>query len=131
MKYFVLPVVCLFAASVLSGQSYPNPEFSNEVYLYRKDSAKLVRLEKDNSKMENKTKMAGFGGYENGYSLDGERSPVRLNSGSNLSFIFSSGKTKAPTPSHLADSTKLANGADPFMMQGYSSMSGPSASIPF
>ncbi len=71
---------------------YPEPEFSKEVYFLKKDTVNSVlRLEKEISKMEGKTKMGGMGGYENGYTIEGEKSSVRLPSGNGLSFVFSSG----------------------------------------
>jgi hypothetical protein len=101
---------------------YPDPEFSNEVCLYRKDSStKLMRLEKDNSKMQTKMKMMGMGGAENGYTLEGEQSSVRLSSGNNLSFIYSTETSSVPS-SPQNDSIMRANNMDPSMMQGFSMM---------
>src|ERR1041385_7526909 len=113
MKYFILSIVFSCALYGLNAQTYPNPEFANEVYWYRKDSSKLVRLEKGSSKMENKTKAMGLGGMENGYTIDGEKSPVRLSGGTNLSFIFSTGATSGSGTNHGSDSVMRANGMDP------------------
>lgn len=96
---------------VTAQENYPEPEFSNEVYVYRKDSAtKLMRLEKNSSQMDNKTKMGGFGGSESSYSIEGGASPVRLRNGNSLSFVFSNGGTKS---SFNMDSLMRANGMDP------------------
>jgi hypothetical protein len=109
--------------------AYPNPEFANEVYLYRKDSAvKLLRLEKNTSKMDTKTKMGGIGGAESGYTMDGEKSPVRFSTGQAISFIYSNSSASAST-NPAADSTMRANGLDPAMMQGMGSMSDPATMI--
>jgi hypothetical protein len=126
MKSSLSPLLFASLISIhISAQNtaqYPDPEFSNEVYQYRKDSsAKLMRLEKESSKMESKVKMAGMGGAENGYTLDGERSTVRLVSGSNLSFIFSTETSSAPSSPQM-DSMMKANNMDPAMMQGFSMM---------
>lgn len=114
-------------ASLLWAQAgkinYPDPEFTNEVYYLKKDSAySLLRLEKASSKMETKAKMGGFGGAEMGYVFDGGRSPVRLSGGNDLSFIISNGTSQAASPSSQSDSMMKANGLDPSMMSGISSM---------
>jgi len=129
-------LLCPIAFIILSGtysQStnaiYPEPEFSKEVYLLKKDSVnKVLRLEKNSSKMDTKVKAAGFGGAENGYQIDGEKSPVRLPGGSNLSFIFSTGAS-ASAPSPQSDSIIRAQGLDPSMMSAYGNMSDPSNTI--
>src|ERR1700704_551542 len=80
----------LFSASFAYAQTYPEPEFSNEVYFLNKNNGNaLVRLEKGTSKMDQKTNM--ISGTELSYSMEGLKSPVRLSSGSNISFIISSG----------------------------------------
>ena len=110
--------------------NYPVPEFSNEVYWYKKDSNKVVRLEKNTTKMDTKTKMGGMGGAENGYSIDGERSTVRLNKGNDLSFVFATGSgSTAQSSNPAADSTMRANGIDPSMMQGMGAMNDPANMI--
>ena len=95
-KELILLPVFLGVASWLWAQpdktKYPDPEFSKEVYFLKKDSVNsVVRLEKGSSKMDNKTKMGGMGGYEMGYTIDGSKSPTRLYSGNNLYFVFSTG----------------------------------------
>jgi hypothetical protein len=123
-KNFLSPFT-LFITSIVFAQSYPEPEFSKEVYYLKKDSTHLVmRLEKGSSKMESKAKMGGMGGSESAYILDGGKSTTRLNSGSNLSFIFSTGASSGSSSSKLRDSMMLANGIDPAMMQGMGDMGG-------
>lgn len=97
---------------------YPVPEYGNEIYLVKKDtSITLMQLEKGSSRQEMKVKMMGMGGMDQGYGLDGEKSTVRLPSGSNLVFIFYTGAgTDSRTPE--ADSAMRANGMDPSMMSG-------------
>ena len=100
----------------------PNLNFAKEVYYLKKDSVySVVRLEKDNSSMESKTKMGGLGGSESGYSMEGARSPVRLNSGSALSFVLSTGAS-AKKSSPQMDSMMRANGMDPAMTQNMGDM---------
>lgn len=133
MKKIFLTIVVYLPALIIWSQpdqiKYPVPEFSNEVYWLQKDSNKVVRLEKTTSKMDTKTKMGGMGGAENGYSVDGERSSIRLKNGNNLSFVFSTGTASAQSSNPAADSTMRANGLDPAMMQGMGSMTDPSNSI--
>jgi hypothetical protein len=108
---------------------YPEPEFSKEVYFLKKDSVyKAIRLEKNSSKMDTKVKMAGFGGAENAYLVEGEKSPVRMIGGANLSFIFSTGSS-ASTSSPQNDSVMKAHGLDPSMMSAYWNMNDPSNTI--
>jgi hypothetical protein len=127
-KKLVFVTILLSVTSLLLAQAdktkYPEPEFSKEVYFLKKDSVNsLVRLEKGSSKMENKTKGAGFGGYEMGYILDGEKSAVRLSRQAELSFVLSTGaSTKSSSPQQ--DSMMRANGMDPSMMSGMEGMSG-------
>ncbi len=129
MKHFVLTIAFVCVLCFLHAQTYPEPEFSNEVYFLKKDSVhSLVRLEKETSKIETKSKSIGFGGYENGYMLDGEKSAARLSKGSNLSFVLSTGSSNK-TSSPQADSVMRANGMDPSMMPGMGGMGDPANSI--
>lgn len=131
---FFAALICLNNAwAQPDKKKYPEPEFSNEVYYLKKDSVNTaIRLEKNSSKMESKTKMGGLGGSESGYTIEGGKSSVRLGSGSNLSFIFSTGaspKSSSPSSS-LSDSMMKANGIDPSMMQGMmGSMNDPASTI--
>ena len=103
--------------AITQDTAYPEPEFSNEVYSFRKDSAnKLLRLEKGFSKMDTKTKMGGMAGAENSYPIEGEKSTVRFSSGKSLSFVFSTAANQTAKPSPQMDSAMKANGMDPAMM---------------
>lgn len=125
MKKIFLSLILLFFAGVMLAQDYPTPEYNNEICLYKKDSNKLVRLEKGSSKLETKAKVMGIGGMENGYTLDGEKSTVRLSNGDNLTFIISSGSASNLTPE--ADSAMKAGGMDLSGAQGGSmAMNDPS-----
>lgn len=104
-------VNCSLLVAQKTAQQYPTPEFSNEIYFFIKDSVQVSRLEKGISKMEAKTKMGGMGGFENTYSLEGSSSPVRLEGGNNLSFIFFSGDA-AGSQTNQSDSFMKANGMD-------------------
>ncbi len=110
--------------------SYPVPEYSNEIYLVKKDtSISLMRLEKGSSKMEMKVKMMGMGGMNQGYEMEGEKSTVRFPGGNNLVFVFYAGGGKSPT-SPEADSAMKANGMDASMMSNpMASMMDPSQNI--
>jgi hypothetical protein len=125
----VLTFTCIYLAIICQGQQYPDPEFSNEVYWFSKDSAnKLLRLEKESSKMDTRTKMGGFGGAESGYSIEGVKSQVRLPRAMMLHFVFSKNNSSiAQTPG--MDSMMKANGMDPAMMESIENMHDPSNSI--
>ncbi len=128
--YLLLSGIFLVAQN--PSTDYPIPEYSNEICLLKKDSATtLMRLEKGSSKQEMKVKMMGMGGMDQGYEMDGEKSPVRLTSGNNLVFIFYNGEAVgAATSSPQADSMMKANGMDPAMMQNpMASMMDPTQSI--
>ena len=132
MKYLFIMTAFLFAVFYVHGQKYPDPEFSNEIYYLKKDSVhSLVRLEKSSSKMENKSKAAGFGGFENGYAVDGAKSDVRFGNGANLSFVFSTGASgsSSSTSSAQRDSIMKANGMDPSMSSMAGSMSDPANKV--
>lgn len=106
----------LLAISQNTNTSYPVPEYSNEIYLVKKDSAiTLMRLEKGSSKQEMKMKMGGMGGMDQGYELEGEKSTVRLAAGSNLVFVLYTGSVTA-TSNAQSDSMMRANGMDPNAM---------------
>jgi hypothetical protein len=110
-------LITSFAIAQNSSKDFPDAEFSNEVYFYQKDSSdKLIRLEKNSSKMDSKMKMGGFGGAESGYFIDGETSPVKVYTRSGLSFIFSNGGTEKKSSPYM-DSMMKANGVDPSAMQ--------------
>lgn len=112
MKKILTAFLLLACTQLITAQeNYPEPEFSNEIYAYRKDSAtKVLRLEKTSSQMDTKTKMGGIGGYESSYLIEGVASPVRFRSGNKLSFVFSNGGAKS---AFNMDSMMRANGMDP------------------
>jgi hypothetical protein len=129
-KQILLSAFMIFLTGSLLAQAdkYPVPEYSNEIYLIKKDSSiTLMRLEKGTSKQEMKVKMMGMGGMDQGYSLDGERSTVRLTSGNDLVFLLYTGRDKAAS-SPQADSAIRAAGMDPSMLS-MSSMMDPNQNI--
>lgn len=126
MKPIFLAMTGLMAVVVSYGQKYPDPEFSNEIYYFKKDSSVLVRLEKGTSKMDTKMKMAGYGGTETGYEIDGQKSSTRVNGGTNLSFVYFTGSSSSSSSNARMDSMMRANGANMDMMRGASE---PSNSI--
>ena len=125
IAFMILP--CVYSQT--TNAIYPEPEFSKEVYFLKKDSVNTaIRLEKNSSKMDTRVKAAGFGGAENAYLIEGEKSPVRLSGGANLSFIFSTGSSSSSS-SPQNDSVMKAHGLDPSMMSAYGSMNDPSNTI--
>jgi hypothetical protein len=105
-------------------EKYPIPEYSNEINLLKKsdDSITLQRLEKGSAKKEMKVKMMGMGGMDNGYELEGEKSTVRLSSGSNLVFIYYTGAVGSTASNPVSDSLMKANGIDMSAMSNPMSM---------
>lgn len=91
MKKIISFSIACFSALFLLAQTYPDPEFSNEVYYLKKEIPySLVRLEKNSAKQINKANM--ITGAEFSYSIEGKTSPVRIGRG-DLSFIFSDGSS--------------------------------------
>jgi len=126
MKKVFLATILVCSVGVLSAQTYPDPEFTNEVYFLKKENPySLVRLEKNSAKQEQKTNM--IKGSEFGYEIDGKSAAVRFSTGSNLSFIFSNGSSSGSTNSK-SDSVMRANGVDPNAFAGFGN-SDPSSSI--
>src|SRR5690349_2750267 len=70
-------------------------------------------MEKTSSKMDSKTKIVGPS--EQSYSIEGDKSPVRLTSGTSFSFVISKGSPQSSS-SGKSDSVMKANGLDPNMM---------------
>jgi len=115
--FFLMP--SLVTSLMALAQAYPNPEFTNEIYAYQKQGNALTRLEKGSSKMETKTKFGGMGGAENGYSLDNEKSTVRLANIGQYSFVYWNGAESSSAASNAkSDSVMRANGLDPNMYSG-------------
>ncbi len=133
MKKNFLLFSCLVLSSILIAQNpYPVPEYTNEIYLVKKDSSiSLVRLEKAFSNQEMKVKMMGMGGMDQGYATDGEKSTIRFSSSSNWVFLFYNGDPAADSASSSteADSVMKANGMDMKALSGISSMYDPTQMI--
>ena len=110
-----LALALIICAPAMFAQSYPNPEFTNEVYFLKKENSySLVRLEKSAAKQE--TKVNVIKGSEYGYEIEGKTSPVRLAGGGNISFIYT---TTTPSSNSRSDSMIKANGMDPSAMAGF------------
>jgi hypothetical protein len=67
--------------------------------------------------MDNKTKAGGFGGFESGYTIEGDRSSTRLKTGEGFTFVFTDDRADAGDPA-VRDSIMRANGVDPSLMSG-------------
>jgi len=119
MKRTMLGALAVLVGSAALAQTYPEPEFSNEIYLLKKNPAySLVRLERESSNMETKTKLGGLGGAQSGYTIAGPRSSVRFAGGDKLSFVFtrSASTSSAGQPDPSAISGALAQMNDPANM---------------
>lgn len=104
---------------VADGQDYPNPEFNNEVYAFRKDSGKLVRLEKQTATIENKTSVVSGSRVE--YNVEAGQATVRFANIDRLTFVFwtgavATGAAPGVAPGSHADSLIRSTGFDPTMM---------------
>src|SRR5688572_12889185 len=119
MKHFICVVLSAVSTMNLHAQeNYPVPEFSNEVYILKKDSLPVLqRLEKTRARMDNKAKAGGFGGFESGYTIEGDRSSTRLKTGEGFTFVFTDDRADAGDPA-VRDSIMRANGVDPSLMSG-------------
>jgi hypothetical protein len=105
----------MFCAYVLCAQTYPQPEFTNEVYFLKKDNSySLMRLEKSSAKQETKVNM--IKGSEYGYEIEGKTSRVRVAGGTNISFVYTTTNTSSNSRS---DSMMKANGMDPSALAGF------------
>lgn len=97
-RIFILMLVLCSTSTVLLAQqtklTYPEPEFTKEVYGYKTNNNKLVRLEKETSEIKSKVKMGGLGGAQSGYEIEGSKSPVRFQGIDNLTFVFMMGYAK-------------------------------------
>jgi hypothetical protein len=96
MKWNLL-AVCLFTFCSLSAQDnkqYPTPEFANEIYYFDKSTNSLVRLEKGSSGVKSKLRMGGFGGSENVFVMENEKSPVQIRDSVSLSFVYYTGDSE-------------------------------------
>jgi hypothetical protein len=123
-------LTCLFAGAQKKTNSYPIPEYGNEIYLVKNDSAiSLLRMEKGFSKQEMKVKVMGMGGMDQGYTLEGEKSTFRIQDGHHLVFILYLDEG-AGSSSPQTDSMMKANGMDPAMTANpMSSLMDPSQNI--
>lgn len=106
-------------------QQYPTPEFENEIYFLNKDSSSLIRLEKGNSGLKTKLRLAGFAGSENSFVIENDKSPVRIRQGSTSSFIYYTGELQASSPALPDTVTKSGkNGSTAY--PGWETINNPS-----
>jgi len=91
---FALLVLAASALAVAQTKpDVPVPELLNEVQFFDPSAHALVKLEKVLSKMETKTKLAGFAGAKSGFFLENGASPVRLPGAEGLTFVVRAGGT--------------------------------------
>jgi hypothetical protein len=130
--FFLLLQFFILSIALVAQKTYPIPEYSNEIYLVKKDSSiTLARLEKAYSNQQMKVKMMGMGGMDQGYATDGEKSAIRFSIG-NLVFLFYNGdpaSDSAASSSGDKDSAMKANGMDVKAMAAMSAMYDPTQMI--
>jgi hypothetical protein len=103
-----------------TAQTYPNPDFNNEVYAYRKDSGKLTRLEKETATIQQRSSFGGMGGASMQYEVDGKQAPIRMIDMDQYTFVFWTGSTGTEVKTGSGgDSAMRANGMDPNMFNGF------------
>lgn len=130
MKKCVFVTFCFLIACAVNAQNdkqqYPIPEFVNTIYYFDKENGKLIKLEKEISKMETKVKFGGMGGVDNGFIIEGKSSSVRIKGGENISFVYFTGSGQESDPQN--DSMMMANGIDPSSMNmGMDMLTDPSS----
>jgi len=103
MKKICSPVplllLALFLFTTAAAQKAPNPSFLNQVYYYWSDS--LLACPKADGRMESKMKALGFGGVQMGYTMDGERSALRIRAADSLHFAVRSAGGAMMDPSTM------------------------------
>jgi len=122
---FLIMPICSISFAQNSKQVYPEPEFMKEIYALNKENNSLVRLQKEASQMETKTKMGGFGGAQQGYTIEGERSKIRFSSSRLPTFVFRSRELQSSVDGGMGnDSLSMMMGDDSLnkMMAGMGSM---------
>jgi hypothetical protein len=77
----------------------PNPAFLNQVYYYWTDS--ILPCPKADGRMESKMKALGFGGMQMGYTMDGEKSALRIHAADSLHFAVRLASTGMMDPSTM------------------------------
>lgn len=106
-------------------QKYPTPEFENEIYYLNKENNSLVRLEKGNSGLKTKLRMAGFAGSENSFVIENDKSPVRLKENNSYSFIYYTGGSQGDT-SASSDTVPKSGTTGTSAFSGWDMMNNPS-----
>jgi hypothetical protein len=86
-------------ATAVVAKKAPDPAFLNQVYYYWADS--LLPCPKTEGRMENKMKALGFGGNQMGYTMDGEKSALRIRAADTLRFAVRSGSGGMMDPSSM------------------------------
>ncbi|HTR29381.1 MAG TPA: hypothetical protein VMH27_08920 [Puia sp.] len=122
MKQILTITLAIGFGMTASAQSYPNPDFNNEVYALRKDSGKLTRLEKASSQIHQKNSFMGGGSMQ--YDVEAKQSPVRFTNMDPYSFIIytGSGNGGSFASGSAGDSAMRASGMDPNMFNGFGSL---------
>ena len=109
MKKTILLSGCLILAKIIFASappdSIPVPEFINLVYHYDKANNKLADLEKANAEMIIKKKIVGGGSQA--YSIEGNKSPVRLNETAQSFMITVTGGVMSADPTSTLTLYKL------------------------
>lgn len=95
----LLSALLLLAVANTRAQRAPNPTFLNQIYYYWADS--LLPCPKMDGQMESKAKAMGFGGSQMAYTMDGDRSPLRIRSADTLRFAVKPGGGGMMDPSTM------------------------------
>ncbi|MFN8889857.1 MAG: hypothetical protein ACK5WF_20540 [Cyclobacteriaceae bacterium] len=86
MRKLLLFIFGLSIYQFSTGQDVPDPDFSLRPYYLLE--GKLLDFEKADASFEKKIKALGYGGAEIYYSVNGQKSTVRLNQNSTLKIII-------------------------------------------
>ncbi len=111
-------------SAAVSTAKVPDPTFLNQIYYYWSDS--LLACPKSEGRMETKMKALGFGGSQSGYTLDGDRSALRIRAADILRFAFKSGSGGMMDPSMMIQLYKFESkkGSRQAVMGGQSRFGG-------
>ena len=91
MKYLL---TCLFIYLLNSPALFcqeDNTEFEGQPYYFDKANNKMIALEKQLTKMKNKSKMMGYGGSSMSYTIKGEKSTVTIARGDSIELHMTGG----------------------------------------
>lgn len=80
----------------VAGKNLPALDMVNQVYRYNPSGNSVAPLEKAIATMKTKTKLLGYGGASVVYTVDGDKSPVRIALADSAAFLIDAGGSALP-----------------------------------